>query len=65
MEHERLKSKDRNRRGVSIAISSAGLISLTPIFGKLSINAGMFSIAVVASPFAGFAALAAFVDQAR
>jgi len=47
--HERLKSKDRNHRGVSIAISSAGLIGLTPIFGKLAINAGMFSISVVAA----------------
>jgi len=44
-----LKSKNHNRRGVSIAVSSAGLIGLTPIFGKLAINAGMFSISVVAA----------------
>jgi drug/metabolite transporter (DMT)-like permease len=44
-----LISKDLNRRGVSIAISSAGLIGLTPIFGKLAINAGMFPISVVAA----------------
>ncbi|MEJ2571798.1 MAG: DMT family transporter [Anaerolineales bacterium] len=39
----------QNRRGVAIAISSAGLIGLTPIFGKLAIQAGMFSISVVAA----------------
>jgi len=52
-----LNASIQNRRGVAIAISSAGLIGLTPIFGKLAIQAGMFSISVVAARTAAAAML--------
>ncbi len=52
-----LNSSIQNRRGVAIAISSAGLIGLTPVFGKLAIQAGMFSISVVAARTAAAAIL--------
>ncbi len=52
-----MKPNVQNLRGVAVASGSAGLIGLTPIFGKLAIQAGMFSISVVAARTAAAAVL--------
>lgn len=51
---------DSRTRGISIAVSSALFLGLTPIFGKQAINAGTPALAVVALRTAGAAVILVF-----